>query len=85
MLFTLFPPCVQLGETPLWIASVKGHQKCVDLLINAGANDIPSEVSVSRCTNISDLLVPYRHLSYSCVCRNHAARIEHISSWYTSI
>ncbi len=77
MLFTLFPPCVQLGETPLWKASFEGHQKCVDLLIDAGANDIPSEVSVSRYTHISDFLVPYRHLSYSCLGRNHAARIEH--------
>ncbi len=39
---------VQLGQTPLWTASVSGHQKCMELLINAGANvDIPNEVSVS--------------------------------------
>ncbi len=44
-----------MGETPLWLASICGHQKCVELLINAGANvDVPNEVSVSSYTHISE-------------------------------
>ncbi len=40
---------VQWGETPLMSASFKGNQKCVELLIDAGANvDMQKEVSVSR-------------------------------------
>ena len=55
MLFTLFSSYVQLGETPLWTASFHGHQKCMELLIDAGANvDVPKEVSVSSCTHISE-------------------------------
>ena len=38
----------QHGESPLYAASFNGHQKCVHLLIEAGANvDVPKEVSVT--------------------------------------
>ena len=38
----------QWGESPLWLASLKGQQKCVELLIEARANvDKPQEVSVT--------------------------------------
>ncbi len=54
-LFTLFSSYVQCGKTPLWIASFDGHQKCMELLIDAGANvNVPNEVSVSSCTHISE-------------------------------
>ena len=37
---------VQWGESPLWNASFNGQKKCVELLIEAGANiDVPREVS----------------------------------------
>ncbi len=46
-LFTLFSSYVQWGQTPLYTASFYGHQKCVELLIDAGASvDVPKEVSV---------------------------------------
>ncbi len=46
ILFTLFSSYVQSGETPLCTASFYGHQKCMELLIDAGANvDVPKEVS----------------------------------------
>ncbi len=36
---------MQLGQTPLWAASFYGHQKCVELLIDAGANvDVQEKV-----------------------------------------
>ncbi len=55
MLFTLFSSYVQSGQTPVWKASFNGHQKCLELLIDAGANvDVLSEVSVSSCTHISE-------------------------------
>ena len=38
----------QYGGSPLYSASFHGHQKCVHLLIEAGANvDVPNEVSVT--------------------------------------
>ncbi len=47
--YIVFLLYVQWGETPLWKASFRGHQKCMELLIDAGANvDIFNEVSVSR-------------------------------------
>ncbi len=47
MLFTLFSSYVQFGESPLYAASFNGHQKCVELLIDAGASvNVPKEVSV---------------------------------------
>ena len=56
MLFTLFSSYVQEGETPLWTASFYGHQKCMELLINAGANvDVPKEVSVSSSIHIASI------------------------------
>ena len=40
---------VQWGESPIWTASLGGHEKCVYQLIKAEANvDVPSEVSVTR-------------------------------------
>ena len=46
---------VQLGQSPLWSASYDGHLKCVELLIDAGANvDMQEEVSVSICTHLRD-------------------------------
>ncbi len=44
---------VQSGESPLWTASFDGHQKCVELLINAGSIvGMQNEVSVSSCTHL---------------------------------
>ena len=44
--FILF---VQFKESALWYASWKGHLKCAELLIEAGANvDVPREVSVTN-------------------------------------
>ncbi len=45
---------MQDGQTPLYIASYFGHQKCMELLINAGASvDVTTEeVSVSSCTHV---------------------------------
>ena len=38
---------IQWRQTPVFLASFKGHQKCVKLLINAGANvDLQKAVSV---------------------------------------
>ncbi len=67
VLFTLENTCfinycsvlhVQLGRSPLWSASFNGHLKCVELLIDAGANvDVQKEVSVSNSTHLRDRLV----------------------------
>ncbi len=43
---------LQWGGSPLWSASFEGHLKCVELLIDAGA-DVQEEVSVSSCTHLS--------------------------------
>ncbi len=38
---------LQWRESPLWLASFYGHQKCVQLLLEAGAIvDVQKEVSV---------------------------------------
>ncbi len=43
---------VQSGQSPLWLASFNGHQKCVELLIEAGANvDMQKEVRVYTLAN----------------------------------
>ncbi len=56
MLFTLFSSYVQSGETPLLVASFEGHQKCMELLIDAGANvDVPQKVSVSSYLHIASI------------------------------
>ena len=55
MLFTLPIMYIQSGQSPLWVACFHGHQQCMELLIDAGANvDVPREVSVSSCTHISE-------------------------------
>ena len=47
----------QWGESPLWASSFHGHQKCVELLVNAGAIvDMQVKVSASSCTHISELV-----------------------------
>ena len=39
---------VQWGQSPIWDASFDGHEKCVKLLIRAGANvDVPEKVSIT--------------------------------------
>ena len=39
---------MQSGQTPLYIASFHGHQKCAQLLIKAGANiNVPKPVSMT--------------------------------------
>ncbi len=71
---------VQRGETPLWTTSFDGHNKCMELLIDAGANvDIPNVVSVVHtsqrplATELPHVLLTWsiRHQSYSHVCREH--------------
>ena len=56
----LMHECTQSGQSPLWIASFNGHQKCVGLLIDAGANvDIQNKVSkhyVYYILHISDAI-----------------------------
>ncbi len=48
MLFMFYVMHVQWKQSPVFLASFKGHHKCVDLLINAGANvDLQKAVSVS--------------------------------------
>ena len=50
---------VQWGESPLYTASFYGHLKCVQLLLEAGANvDVPKEVSVVRIKRPSSHQTP---------------------------
>ena len=47
---------VQWGESPLWSASFHGHQKCIELLLEAGANfDESQKVSVTSCMHLKYL------------------------------
>ncbi len=50
---------VQWGGSPLWSASFNDHLKCVELLIDAGAQvDVQKEVSVSSCAHLSHTASP---------------------------
>ena len=88
MLFTLFSSYVQSGATPLWTASFSGHQKCMELLIDAGANvDVPKEVSVSSCTHISEAT---SHKASPCSVGPLDTRASHVcvestGSWCTEV
>ncbi len=49
----LFMYYVQWGQSPLWSASFNDRLKCVQLLIDAGAQvDVQDEVSVSSCMHV---------------------------------
>ena len=51
---------LQFGATPLYIASVDGHQECVKQLLAAGASvNEPNEVSVTSCTCILTINMLY--------------------------
>ncbi len=79
MLFTLFSSYVQSGATPLWAASFEGHQKSMELLIDAGANvDVPNEVSVSSCTHISEAI---SHRASPCSVDLVRVCVESTGSW----
>ncbi len=69
-----------MGATPLWTASFSGHQKCMELLIDAGANvDVLNKVNYIH-TFQSCMVHRYLSYIYSRVCieATHAARIEYI-------
>ena len=73
---------VQWGESPFWLASWKGHQKCVRLLINAGANvDVPKEVSVTSCTHISETAHPF-NTSYRASSPHPSDKCWSIGQWW---
>ncbi len=59
----------QLGKSPLWSAIFKGHQKCVLLLIDAGANvNVQQAVSLSFYKHISVVEFPAHHVLVSVLC-----------------
>ena len=53
------PHSVQNGASPLYTASFSGHQKCVQLLLEAGAIvDVQNEVSVRVSVVVFIILIP---------------------------
>ncbi len=55
---------IQYGQTPLWIASFYGHQKCMELLIDAGADvNEKDEVSVVHAhISVAETTSPVTHV-----------------------
>ena len=50
---------LQWGESPLYLASINGHQKCVQLLLEAGAIvDVQEEVSVRVSVVVFIISIP---------------------------
>ncbi len=65
-LFLITHDILQTGGSPLYSASFYGHQKCVQLLLEAGAIiDVQTNVSVyvRQCTVKAEVPVSFTHVS----------------------